>query len=195
MLTRREILSTASIVAASTMTLPRLAVDQTPSLPLYKIIADENFELSTAFAGHAATRGADIHVGASDITSFWFHDLEPLWRHNPRPIAGLTTPEALFCLERLAWDHGMRVITRTEHRMRDEQVIEHSMQSPAEVIGCMDHGCKLGGAWPVAMADALLAHPRVPVSVTSTLITQRVTREQRLNETLVSWLIALPHRA
>jgi len=195
MLTRRDFCRTTSVVAASSMMLPNFTFGQASILPLYKIIADENFELSTAFAQHAAARGANVHVGSSDITSLWFHDLEPRWRHTPLAIAGLTTPEALFCLEQLARDHGMRVVTRAEHRMRNHEVIEHSIYGPSEVVSCMDYGCKTTTAWPATVADALLTFPSTPRLFTTTTIAQNVAREQRLNDTLVSWLIALPHRA
>jgi hypothetical protein len=41
--------------------------------------------------------------------------LRAAWTKQPVAIAGLTAHGPLFCLERLAWDHGMRVVFRAEH--------------------------------------------------------------------------------
>ena len=61
-----------------------------------------------------------MHGIRGDITDLWFHDLDPQWKKQPVAIAGLTAHGPLFCLERLAWDHGMRVVSRVEQGSRDQ---------------------------------------------------------------------------
>lgn len=80
----------------------------------YKVIFDERFPASVAFGAEWKARGEAVHAIRGDITDLWFHDLDHQWKKRPVPIAGLTAHGPLFCLERLAWDHGMRVVSRVE---------------------------------------------------------------------------------
>ncbi len=93
----------------------------TPALtePFYKVIVDERFPASVAFGEEWKARGAAVHAMRGDITDLWFHDLDRQWKKQPLAIAGLTAHGPLFCLERLAWDHGMRVVSRVEQPSRD----------------------------------------------------------------------------
>jgi hypothetical protein len=88
-------------------------------VPLYKVIVDERFSTSVEFGEEWRARGASVHTIRGDITDLWFHDLDLQWKKRPVPIAGLTAHGPLFCLERLAWDHGMRVVSRVEQRSHD----------------------------------------------------------------------------
>jgi hypothetical protein len=83
--------------------------------PLYKVIYDQRFAGSAAFAAAVRKLGFATHAIRGDITGLWFNDLDRHWRERRAPVAGLTTESALFCLERLAWDHQMRVAFRAEH--------------------------------------------------------------------------------
>jgi hypothetical protein len=91
-----------------------------PPAPFYKVIVDERFPSSTAYGEEWQARGAAVHTIRGDITDLWFHDLDLQWKKRPVPIAGLTAHGPLFCLERLAWDHGMRVASRVELGARDQ---------------------------------------------------------------------------
>jgi hypothetical protein len=53
-----------------------------------------------------------------DITALWYHDLYARLRTGPIAMAGLTLNGALFCLDVLARNHGMRVVFRQEHTQR-----------------------------------------------------------------------------
>src|SRR5262249_14378558 len=48
-----------------------------------------------------------------------------LWRERPAAIAGMTDYAAIFCLERLAWDAGMRVTFRVDHKPLADGSVEH----------------------------------------------------------------------
>jgi hypothetical protein len=80
--------------------------------PLYKVIYDERFAASVEFGREARARGFAVHAIRGDMTELWYYDLDPKWKQEPAAIAGLTAQGPLFCLERLSWDHGMRVTVR-----------------------------------------------------------------------------------
>jgi len=85
-----------------------------PHPTFYKVVFDERFPASVAFGKDWKARGAAVHAIRGDITDLWFYDLDLQWKQRPVPIAGLTAYGPLFCLERLAWDRGMRVVSRVE---------------------------------------------------------------------------------
>lgn len=93
------------------------ALPLSASIPIYKVIFDARFAQSLLFAQHAQQSGLPVHAIRGDVTALWFHDLDIRWRESPVAISGMTAPNSLFCLERLAWDHGMRVIVRAEHQV------------------------------------------------------------------------------
>jgi hypothetical protein len=86
---------------------------------LHIAIFDRRFAAGRRFARSSETHGVATRAIAGDVTTLWYSELYPLWKQNPVAIAGLTTYGPLFCLERLAWDHGMRVLHRQEHDARD----------------------------------------------------------------------------
>ena len=85
-----------------------------PHLALF----DRRFAAARKFAQTTRAQGISTRAITSDVTWVWFNELHPLWKQRPVAIAGLTTYAPLFCLERLAWDHGMRVIQRDQHDIR-----------------------------------------------------------------------------
>ena len=83
-------------------------------LKLHLAIFDHRFAAGRQFASSSEASGIAIRPIANDVTSLWYSELHPLWKQQPVAIAGLTTYGPLFCLERLAWDHGMRVLHREQ---------------------------------------------------------------------------------
>jgi hypothetical protein len=81
---------------------------------LHLAIFDHRFAAGRQFASSSEARGIATRPIANDVTSLWYSELHPLWKQQPVATAGLTTYGALFCLERLAWDHGMRVLHREQ---------------------------------------------------------------------------------
>jgi hypothetical protein len=123
MINRRQILQ-AGIAATSLPLVTGLARAPERSVAahvldhgsLYKVLFDRRFAAARSFGREAVRWGAPVQGFDGDITDVWYHDLALRWRQGPAPIGGLTAYGALFCLERLAWDARMRVISRTEHR-------------------------------------------------------------------------------
>jgi hypothetical protein len=123
MINRRQVLQTglaatslplvAGVSFAPLQTAHATALEH-PSL--YRVLFDQRFAASRDFGREARRRGQNVHGFKGDITNVWFHDLHPRWQQGPAAISGLTAHGALFCLERLAWDVGMRVTHRIEQR-------------------------------------------------------------------------------
>jgi hypothetical protein len=116
MASRREFIQ-AGIVASA---LPMIGSAGHPAAPpaapaFYKAIFDHRFPASVEFGRQMERLGESVHGIHGDITDLWYHDLYHRWKQGPAAITGMTAHGALFCLERLAWDHGMRVLSRTEH--------------------------------------------------------------------------------
>jgi hypothetical protein len=114
MSTRRQFLHYGAVAAS----LPFIAAAgierELFTQPLYKVIFDERFPASVAFADQARSEGLPVHGIRGDVTALWFHDLDLRWKQGPAAIAGLTDANALFCLDLLARDKGMSVEARTE---------------------------------------------------------------------------------
>jgi hypothetical protein len=119
--TRRQMIGAgAAALALPTIGLP-LWIN--PGLPApFRAIYDERFDAGRRFASEASARGWVTRAIRGDVTNVWFHELAVRWKRGPAPIAGLTTEQSLFVLERLSWDVGMRVTARdidaTTHLVR-----------------------------------------------------------------------------
>jgi hypothetical protein len=81
---------------------------------IWRAVYDERFEPGRTFVRDAAARGWTARAIRGDVTELWYRELEPQWRQGPAAIAGVTTADALFCLEMLARDRGLRLAARSE---------------------------------------------------------------------------------
>jgi hypothetical protein len=98
---------------------------------IHKILYDRRFAQSAAFGLEAARAGLATRPFDGDVTALWYHELYPQWRERPAPMAGMTGQGAIFCLERLAWDAGMRVTFRVDHKVLEDGSVEHIPASDA----------------------------------------------------------------
>ena len=103
--------ATVSLGAGSSGALGSMGPVQAPGA----VIGDTRLVASRDFARRAAASGAAESAYRDDPARRWLETLSGLSRARPMAIAGLTTPGALFFLERWAWDLRMRVMTRMEH--------------------------------------------------------------------------------
>lgn len=161
-----------------------------PTLPLYRVLFDERYALGTAFGAEAARTGASV-VGfaGGDITDFWFHDLDLRWRQSPVAIAGFTRHGPLFVLERCAWDRGLKVVFRGEHRPLPDGGTEHRL-SGADFM--LDRAASLAGAgqdWSRLMADVVMQCGAGCTTGQRELITRSGHRLPD-DEPFYSWVIA-----
>jgi hypothetical protein len=159
--------------------------------PVYKVVSDVRFAQGAAFGREAERLGADLIRISGDITDFWFGDLSLRWKDRPVAIAGLTAHGPIFCLERLAWNHGMRVVFRGEHRILDKDRIGHSISGPPATIARARILAVVGPQWAQCVARLVTAcdagRPSPEVATMTALSTHR---PDELHEPLVSWVIA-----
>ena len=71
----------------------------------------------------------------------------------------MTTVGALFCLERLAWDHGMRVIYRGIHRNLSGGRTEHLLESSGSARALVRNPLSSRGGWPAQIASLMTGSP------------------------------------
>ena len=165
------------------------------ALPLYKVIFDQRFAESRAYADEMRAAGHFVHGIRGDITDVWFNDLDLRWRKGPAAIAGLTGPGAIFCLERLAWDRRMRVLFRADHRSLPDGRIEHALSGPEHLVNRFSVPPVQGDEWPVRMAQWTNRFPTGPSRRAEETIIRPSLNEGKNPEHLVSWVIGSPQVA
>ena len=159
------------------------------SVALYKVLYDTRIPASVAFARRAESRGVPTYAMTGDMTRFWYDDLYHRWLAEPAAIAGLTAHGPMFCLERLAWDQGMRVVFRAEHTPSENGLIHHAFTGPADVL---HEAQKLaaGSSWCEGLADIAMRLPNGRNEIDS------ATAELPPHaDALYSWVIAPAKRA
>src|SRR5690606_38561175 len=112
------------------------------------------------FGARAEFLGAPLRSIEGDITALWQNELLSCWKASPAAIAGLTERPALFLLERLAWEHGLRVVFEAEHESRGGGAAHRVMRTAdARLAGELELA---GRSWPRVLADALISANRAP---------------------------------
>ena len=157
---------------------------------MHKLIFDERFPEGRAFAAQADRLGLSTHAIRGDVTDLWYHDLDLRWRKGPSAIAGMTTGDSLFCLERLAWDREMRVVFRAEHSCLPGGFTEHRLYGPVRLLEHAADLLKGQADWggPVAQLVAGCPADRSAVSEESIVAGSLDAGAERMP--LVSWVIA-----
>jgi hypothetical protein len=112
----------AGVTAAGTAACA-LPVVHAGTRPVFAVIYDQRFSAAHAFADAMTWRGHSVFGYGGDLTAVWLHEIEPRWSRRAGALAGMTTPTALFCLEQLAAQHWLRVVTRTDQRPGPGQML------------------------------------------------------------------------
>ena len=94
-----------------------LNADGDSYLRLERVVFDERFADARAFAEEARRRSVRTSAINGSIHDLWYHDLFYHWRDAKYPIAGITDHRALFLLEMMATDAGMRRSSHTPSRV------------------------------------------------------------------------------
>jgi hypothetical protein len=191
MANRREFLQGSAAVAALPLVsgagLAPLTARSQPGL--HKVLADERFKVTRGFAERIGERGGPLERTEGDVTSLWFNDLHHVWSKGPQSIAGLTGPDVLFCLERLAWDYRMSVGFLAEHEMHDSTPATHKIISRGAKLRDRDL-IAAGPRWTDVIADELLRfQPSQGAAFGPTSVGLAKSEHDR-NARLVSWVIA-----
>jgi hypothetical protein len=125
------------------------------------VVFDSRHLEGREFATHAGLLGAPVRAIEGDITSLWQNELLRRWKTGPVAIAGLTERPALFLLERLAWDHGLRVIFAAEHEPHGRGHAAHRVAFTADPRLAL-HLAAAGRSWPRVLAEVLIIGTRAP---------------------------------
>lgn len=148
MATRRTFLIGMTASAA----VPEAALGRSPAAmatghPLRLMIYDERFAQARAAAERARTRGLATRAFRGEISSLWHETLTPALSGGTAPLAGLTSVGTLFCLERMAWDMGYRVMFRIDHADRGALGWRHAAPAalPADIAERLRPAADFGG--------------------------------------------------
>jgi hypothetical protein len=153
---RRQFLQAAVAVSTVPLAAPMVLASNAGEdlLRLGMAVVEKRFAAACAFAAEASGQGVPVRMVDGDVTALWYDELHARWRTEPAAIAGLTTRPALLCLERLAWDHGMRVVYHARHGLRSDGSFSHQVLMPAGRVRSTKLEA-LGDHWAKHLARAL----------------------------------------
>jgi len=201
MITRRNFLETslagtlgAGVILAASRSMSIAGAPGPQRSALHTAVVDLRFAESRRFGAALDRLGTSVRTFEADVTELWFTQLDPMWRAERGPVAGLTAYGVLFCLERLAWDHGMRMVYCAEHEPLAEGGMQHTLPASASALAAE---LQMGGhlAWPRTVAQ-WLAQTRLTATQAATALTDiRLRTSERMRgsraaATLYSWVIA-----
>ena len=164
------------------------ATEAVASLRPWLVVTEARSAAADAFGAEAGRWEIPVRAIDGDVTALWYDELHALWRARPTPIAGLTARAALFCLERLAWDHGMRVVYCAEHVRRADGSFAHVARMPVRGLNAAALAAQ-GDFWPrhvarvVARLPATSAVARGPSAASTVLARDDAA-------TVFSWMIS-----
>jgi hypothetical protein len=192
MLNRRNILKIgAATVTGALVKTPLTGGSLSPvraHTAFHRAVFDERFSECRGFAAELYSAGVFTSAIRGDVAKLWYDDLRVHLRENRSPVAGLTDRPALFCLEELARDVGMRVIFRADHIIDQNGNVQHTAVGPASLIAfarSLPPDIGFGRAIAVAFGRFDITEPR------DTSPQKRTGPFSPENKTaLVSWMIA-----
>jgi len=192
MIERRSILKLGAASAASALVgVPIQAFGAMPAYSdgsLYRAVFDERFLECLAFAGEMKRRGVMTSGIRGDVAKLWYKELRARLSQDPAPIAGLTDRVALFCLEELARDVGMKVFFRVDHMVDQSGYVQHEATGPSpmvEAAGALASESGFGRAMAVLVCRCEASGP---AGIAAQKRTGPFSPENKT--ALVSWLIA-----
>jgi hypothetical protein len=191
---RREVLQMGMALSVlpfgpGALAAPDLGPAQGEPLSFFRALFDTRFPASRAFGERMAARGIATVAMTGDMTSVWLDTLYPRWQKSAAPIAGLTAHGPLFCLERLAWDHGMRVVFRAQHSSSAEAV-NHVIEGAPVPVRAAER-VATDENWVNIVCDVIGSHSHAGASQASLRAsTVRPALQVSTDEMLYSWVIA-----
>lgn len=161
------------------------------AVPLYKALYDTRFAASRAFGERMEAQGvATAAMAGGDMTALWFDNLHHQWKEKPVAITGLTARGPLFCLEQLAWEHGMRVVFRARHSATNDGAILHEIEGDSVLVDAAQRVAMQDG-WAVGLSDVISHFPHTGGSKAQVQVhTARPSVQLPEDEMLFSWVIA-----
>jgi hypothetical protein len=200
MVNRRSVLKIgATTVAGALVKIPVFGRNRSPArmpIAFQRAVFDQRFAECRDFAAELRSAGVFTSAIRGDVAKLWYDDLRAYLRENRLPVAGLTDRAALFCLEELARDVGMRVIFRADHIMDQtgDQIgdtngyAQHTAVGPASLVaaaGNLPPEAGFGRAMAGLFSQFDMSEPR---NTAAQKVTGPFSPENKT--ALVSWLIA-----
>ena len=178
-------------IARNAFSLPLAVPAENPSYIVpYKVIYDDRFHDSVAFAEESGKLGAAVHDIRGDVTDLWYNDLYHEWKKRPAAIMGMTTEDSLFCLQILAQEHRMHVVFRVEHNYLSGNRLEHVITGTSRVPHEMADLANIGPAWNIRMSNVVMQYPDERTKQAETKIITQLDRPVTDQQALVTWVIA-----
>ena len=112
MISRRRVLVGGSGLAVAWVALPAEGAAPGKANPALSLFLFDRSIGGAAAADAADRAGVTVAGFREDVGVPWLDVIEPMWRHAPQPIAGITHGGALFCLEQLGHSHGLACTVR-----------------------------------------------------------------------------------
>ena len=193
MVNRRNVLKiSAATVAGVFVKMPVSGRNLSPTrahIAFHRAVFDERFAECRDFADELENAGVSASAIRGDVANLWYQDLREHLRENRLPVAGLTDRPALFCLEELARDVGMRVVFRADHIIDQNGHVQHTTVGTASLVAVARNLPRqsdgFGRAIAVLLSQFDINEPR------DTAAQKRTGPFSPGNKTaLVSWLIA-----
>lgn len=156
---RRKFLVSSAAVTASPFVAKANFADQLEPLSEQEIpavVTEVGSPAAQQFGARSRANGLAVHEIFGDVTNLWVDVLHQQWRELPRAIAGLTSAPALFCLERLAWDYGMRVIHHATHSQTSGLASRHCAETRVWQLDSQ-YLAAANTDWPEYIADTVAA--------------------------------------
>lgn len=196
MTTRRQFIEGAVAAGTAAAAVPAVAtalgLDATrgSNLRLERVVFDERFADARAFAEVARRRSVETSAINDSVHELWYRDLYYRWRDEKAPIAGITDHRALFLLEMMAGDAGMRVVHRVHHH-ESRGTYAHRVFGPlarrADILAQLStarsdwaqRAADIVTSWPISPTPTAFAHSDI-LTATAQALDAR---------TLISWVI------
>lgn len=188
--TRRTILQSAAALSAVPLTPSVVYGGGSKPAADIAVLYDHRHLAARGFRLRAAQWHIPIHGMHGDITDLWQNFFSVVWKSNPTPLAGLTERPALFLLEQLGFQHGMRVLFQAEHESTGENRWTHRILR-SSTPGLKRQLEAAGSAWPAVLADQLLTAPQQVASkdITPSGASMAAHLDEPTDK-LYSWIIA-----
>jgi hypothetical protein len=188
MINRREVIASGLAVSILARTSAAGLSTREPSAESLRVpcfVADERFSEACEAARAAAAGGvASTMTLGADVTAM-YESLDQAWRTAKFAVSGMTTSAALFVLERLAWDHGLRTAYRGIHRVMSERRVRHDLFGSTERLRSINNE---SGSWAARVGQTLARwNPREAIATQPVLLSQLLPSADRTM--LVSWLL------
>jgi hypothetical protein len=158
---RRVFLKSAAVLSAAPFAARAAFATPGARTRFDAFVFDTRHAAAERFAARATQLQVPIRGTAGAVTGLWQQELRSHWRGAPAAIGGLTERPALFLLEQLGWEHGLRVVFQAEHEIAAGAAVRHRViRGSGPALGRELEQSRAD--WPGLLAEALLSGTAAP---------------------------------